>query len=212
MQRGASCHTMILDVKTDASAILKRFDPRTQRAMLKNVINKLGRLARKETKKRITTKYNLKSRDVVINITAARTANHPCRLRARRKELALTRFNPEQTDKGVRVSVIRGGAQVIQGAFVAQPQGHNYPQYGQQTSMYSKYPLVFKRLGRKPYGTNTKKSREEFSVSIGKFLGSDENRRAISEMMARERPGVERFIVDNWTNKKLSKFMEQSDE
>jgi hypothetical protein len=197
---------MEVKVKVTMGDLLSRFDPKTQVNMHRNIINRLARIAVQDTKKRISGRYNIGQRTIIIKQTNATTSNLTARLSARKKELSLARFNPMEAGSGAVASVTKGGTVFIEGAFVAQPVGHDWSNRGQKAQRTASLPLVFKRRGIKPYPLDSRKLDKEYSISIGVIMKSKDNMAAINHMIQGRKDDIAAAVVDGWRNRKLSKL------
>lgn len=198
---------MDVSVKSNISDVLKNFDSKTQARLQRNIFDRLVRKAGKDTKKRIREKYNLKAGDIKIKVTTSKPNHLVGYLEASARKLPLTKFNPIASAGGMVVSVVKGASTFINNAFIAQPQGRDYRDRGQSRKAVRKYSDVFIRTGQNAYPLDAKGIKEEHSMSIGEYLGSKENLNEINIMLNRERPNIERAVVDSFVNKKVKKIL-----
>lgn len=197
---------MEITAKTNISDVFKNFAPDRQLKFQRAAFDRTVRIAGKETKKRIISKYNLKSKDVKITVKTSKHGLLVGYLIASPRFLALTRFNPIKSMQGITVSVIRGVTAYIEGAFIEQPHGVAYGR-GQGSTVTLKRRELFKRKSKNAYPLAAKDIKEQHSMSVGEYLKSDENMRAIREMMNRERPNIERAVVDAFTKKQIKSIL-----
>lgn len=197
---------MEITVKSNISEVFQNFSPERQIKLQRAAFDRTVRLAGKETKKRVTTKYNLKAKDIKITVKTSKPGTLIGYLIASSRYLSLTRFNPIESMQGVSVSVLRGVTAYIEGAFIEQPHGFKYGR-GQRNPVTLKGRELFRRKSKNAYPLAAKDIKEEYSMSVGQYLKSDENMKAINDMMKRERVNIERAVVSAFTKKQITKIL-----
>jgi len=203
---------MDVSVKVNISEVFKAFDQKTQLRFQRNAFDRTVRLAGKETKKRITTKYNLKAGDVKIKVTTSRQGKLVGYLQATARKFSLTRFNPVASMGGLTASILKGQTVYIEDAFIAQPHGKDYSSRGQSSTASRRWRDVFMRKTSNAYPLDAKDIKEEYSMSVGEYLKSDENMAAIRDMLNREKTNIERAVVAAWSNKQIDKILDKGEE
>lgn len=188
---------------------LSKYDPGTQKKILRNTLDRLTRAVNKDFKNRIVKKYNIKKKDLKTQITRTTQSSMVTSISARKSPYSLTRFNPKESMTGMTVQVLQGQTSFIEGAFLRQPIGNKYKSRGQKNKVTLKPPGdIFVRKGNSAYPIDALGPKKEFSFSLGQVLGSPENLRAINAFMNRERANIEQEVISGLVGKAIKKIQD----
>lgn len=198
---------MDVRLSIDTTGIANTFDTKTQRKIHRNMLDRMTRLVNKEYKKRTARMYNINAKQITTTVTKTTQSSMVTSIKASKRFLSLTRFNPAESGTGMSFEVVRGQSIFIEGAFMRQPIGMNYKTRGQKAPVVLKGSDIFKRLGVKPYPLESKKLKEDNSLSIGRNLVSDENMNWMNGFMRRLRPSIEQEVISGMAKRAIKKSL-----
>jgi hypothetical protein len=162
------------------------------------VLNKLATRARKETRKRITEKYNLKASAIKLKIRRAKASHLRAFLYAYRyRPYSLLRFTKsklgDRPPGGITIEVERGKTILIEGAFI-------------QRSTVIGQPAVMIRLSNKQYPIDVTLLEKRYSFILSREVSSDSNVDKINAMISEQAPILLQQTIDDQIKRRLSKI------
>ena len=131
--------------------LLQLLDKNTQNKVAMRTTNEIGRRARVESRRLLSRTYNLKLKDIPIDIIKATPYRLSVFIKASARRISLMKFKPKKTKSGIQVQVKKGENKSLPNAFIAQPIGKDWKKYGQRRSITTSSPYVFVRKSGKSY-------------------------------------------------------------
>lgn len=185
-----------ITLKTDLKELLDVLSPEQANKTHALVLNKLATRARKETRQRITRKYNIKQKAVRLVLRRAKPSHLKAWIYSNRyRPYSLLRFArlKSRLKGGVTIEVERGNKILIQGAFI-------------NTSRTIGQPAVMIRLSNKRYPIDIELLEKKYSFVLSKVVGSVENISRINFMIAQQAPILLQQTIDDQIKRRLSKI------
>jgi len=156
--------------------VQKALDTKGHNTVCMRALNKTIKNVQVEGKKAIRGKYNIKAKDIILNITKASRMSLRAVISAAYKPLSLIKFGARQVKAGVRFMIKKGNKRVLKNAFIAQPKGKDWSRYGQTRQVTAPAEMVFiKGKGKKKlFGPKRKKQYGNYPIDklSGPSLGA----------------------------------------
>jgi hypothetical protein len=160
--------------------VKRKLDPKGHDAVCMRALNKTATNVRAEGRRAIREQYNIKAKDVELNIERANRGTLKAVISASYKPLSLIKFGAKQIKKGLSVMITKGNKKIMKNTFIAQPTGRNWKAYGQIRQVNSPVAMVFQRGGKaKLFGPKRKKIYGNYPVdkltgpSVGAMMKND---------------------------------------
>ena len=165
----------------EATQALRKLDKKVYNRALLSALHRVSSKARTAVYKAIKDRYRIKKSEINIRLIKANIKTLATIFMAKYRPLPLTKFFSKQNRKGVVVEILRGNRKLIPGAFIGQPHGRNYSEYGQQKKVVATLPLVLRRESKRPYPL-----RGFYGPSYGAMLKSPETKNAVNDIINRD--------------------------
>lgn len=142
-----------MDIK-GLDEVRKKLDGKAHDTVCMRALNKTVKNVQAEGKRAIREQYNIKTKDIVLDIWKAAKNSLRAVISASTRPLNLIKFGARQVAKGVSIRIRKGSKKIIKHAFIAQPKGRDWKKYGQTQQVTAVNPMVFLKAADK---TNRKK-------------------------------------------------------
>jgi hypothetical protein len=175
--------------------VLRGLDPKLATDAVRSTTNKLAGLANTQIKRGITESYNIKQKDLNMDVIRANSGSLSAFIRGPKRQKSLGAFKAVQTSTGVSAFVKKGETMNIPSAFIA------------KTTKFAKntdgrvYQGVFQRVGKGRYPLKSL-----YALSIGHLLKTDWVQNIINKIIGENAQRVFNheleFYIGRWFSKR----------
>lgn len=166
--------------------VKQKLDPRGHDTVCMRALNKTASNVKTEGKRAIRDQYNIKAKDVELDIIRANRGTLKAIIVASYKPISLIKFGAKQLKTGLSVMITKGNKKTMKDTFIAQPKGRNWKPFGQIRAVNSPVDMVFHRGSKtKLFGLKRKKAYGNYPIDklSGPSVGAMMKNETVQERM-----------------------------